>query len=76
MIYEEDIEERLEVLYSMLEYGRKISDEEIKQSWLVWGIPLDSSEDSLRNIAEDDEEYLYTVSCFFKVLNENERKRH
>ena len=59
------LHDRMDMLYSFDNYVRNtIGDEDILDYWLTYGVPDGADDDIIREIAEDDEQWLETVNAF------------
>jgi hypothetical protein len=48
-----------------------VGDEECQDSWLQLGVPDEPTEEDLENIAEDEDDFIYTANLFGKLVLEN-----
>ena len=59
------VHDRMDMLYGFDSYVRNnIDDEDIFDYWLTYGVPDGADDSTIREIAEDDEEWLETVNAF------------
>lgn len=59
---------RMNILGGMNEFVSDLSDEDILENWITFGVPDCATEDDLKAIAEDDECFADVCECFAKIV--------
>lgn len=72
MTREELIKLRINFLWDFHKYIIELGDEEIYLAWIEEGVPDEPDEDIMREIAEDDEQWIDTVKVFSRLTAEYE----
>ena len=72
MTRKELIELRIKFLWDFHKYIIELGDEEIYSAWIEEGVPDEPDEDIMREIAEDDEQWIDVVKVFSRLTAEYE----
>ena len=72
MTREELIKLRINFLWDFHKYIIELGDEEIYLAWIEEGVPDEPDEDIMREIAEDDEQWVDVVKVFSRLTAEYE----
>lgn len=72
MTRKELIKLRINFLWDFHKYIIELGDEEIYLAWIEEGVPDEPDEDIMREIAEDDEQWIDTVKVFSRLTAEYE----
>ena len=64
----ETITTRIKVLQTIDYAIRTMNDEDVMEPWLMDGVPDEADFDDYQSIAEDHDEYTYTVKLFAKLV--------
>lgn len=72
MTKKEIIKLRINFLWDFHKYIIELGDEEIYLAWIEEGVPDEPDEDIMREIAEDDEQWVDTVKVFSRLTAEYE----
>lgn len=72
MTREELIKLRINFLWDFHKYIIELGDEEIYFAWIEEGVPDEPDEDIMREIAEDDEQWVDIVKVFSRLTAEYE----
>ena len=72
MTRKELVELRINFLWDFHKYIIELGDEEIYLAWIEEGVPDEPDEDIMREIAEDDEQWVDVVKVFSRLTAEYE----
>ena len=72
MTRKELIKLRINFLWDFHKYIIELGDEEIYLAWIEDGVPDEPDEDIMREIAEDDEQWIDVVKVFSRLTAEYE----
>ena len=72
MTRKELVELRINFLWDFHKYIIELGDEEIYLAWIEEGVPDEPDEDIMREIAEDDEQWVDVVKVFSRLTAECE----
>lgn len=72
MTRKELIKLRINFLWDFHKYIIELGDEEIYLAWIEEGVPDEPDEDIMREIAEDDEQWIDVVKVFSRLTAEYE----
>ena len=72
MTRKELVELRINFLWDFHKYIIELGDEDIYLAWIEEGVPDEPDEDIMREIAEDDEQWVDVVKVFSRLTAEYE----
>lgn len=65
---------RMNMLGGMDSYIRELGDESIWEAWIVTGVPDEATEEDFESIAEIEEDFVYMVALFNKLIQREYKK--